>query len=96
LPDSPETVQCRRCGRTSPTAETPPLLPTAQAEEIRRKVCHDCWSEWQHMEVMVINELRLNFMDPRSQEILNQQMREFLGLDAAEPAAAPGIPGTPD
>jgi Fe-S cluster biosynthesis and repair protein YggX len=29
---------------------------------------------------MVINELRLNFMDPRSQEVLTQHMREFLGL----------------
>jgi Fe-S cluster biosynthesis and repair protein YggX len=30
------------------------------------------------MEVMVINELRLNFMDPASQETLNRHMREFL------------------
>ncbi len=32
---------------------------------------------------MVINELQLNFMDPRAQEILVQHMREFLGLDPA-------------
>jgi Fe-S cluster biosynthesis and repair protein YggX len=30
------------------------------------------------MEVMVINELRLNFMDPGAQETLNKHMREFL------------------
>jgi len=30
---------------------------------------------------MVINELRLNFMDPASQEILEKHMREFLMLD---------------
>lgn len=92
---SSEMVRCTRCGRSSAAANTPPLLPAAQAEEIRRKVCNACWTEWQNMEVMVINELRLNFMDPRSQEILNQQMREFLGLDAGEPAAAPEPSGSP-
>jgi Fe-S cluster biosynthesis and repair protein YggX len=30
---------------------------------------------------MVINELRLNFMDPAAQDVLNRQMREFLLLD---------------
>jgi Fe-S cluster biosynthesis and repair protein YggX len=32
------------------------------------------------MEIMVINELRLDFMNPRSGSILEQHMREFLGL----------------
>lgn len=32
---------------------------------------------------MVINELRLNFMDPESQEILARAMREFLTLDSS-------------
>ena len=41
---------------------------------------------------MVINELRLNFMDPASQEILNRQMREFLHLPAAG-SPAPGAAG---
>ena len=33
------------------------------------------------MEVMVINELRLNFMAPKSQDILIKQLRDFLCLD---------------
>jgi len=49
--------------------------------EIREKVCGQCWAEWQQTEVIVINELRLDFMDPSSQDILVQHMREFLGLD---------------
>ena len=53
---------------------------------MQANVCADCWGEWGRAEVMVINELRLNFMDPASQEILNRQMREFLHL----PAGAPG------
>ena len=42
-------------------------------------VCADCWAEWEKHEVMVINELRLNFMDPRSADVLHQKLREFLG-----------------
>ena len=30
------------------------------------------------MEVMIINELRLNFMEPAAQETLGKHMREFL------------------
>lgn len=35
------------------------------------------------MEVMVINELRLNFIDPAAQETLRKKMREFLELGEA-------------
>jgi Fe-S cluster biosynthesis and repair protein YggX len=44
------------------------------------------------MEVMVINELRLNFMDPASQEILNQHMRDFL---FSPPRSNPALPVEP-
>jgi Fe-S cluster biosynthesis and repair protein YggX len=72
------TVQCTRCGRP----EAPPLarqpLPGPRGAEIREKICADCWNEWQKMEVMVINELRLNFMEPAAQETLTRHMRDFL------------------
>ena len=74
-------VSCVRCHRTAPAIEGQPY-PGAVGEEMAAKICADCWAEWQHAEVMVINELRLNFMDPRSQEILVRHMREFLCLDA--------------
>lgn len=79
-----ETIQCARCGRQGPRQATA-AYPGALGEELMTKICADCWAEWQQMEVIVINELKLNFMDPRSQDILVQQMREFLGLN---PAAA--------
>lgn len=75
-----ETITCLRCGQQA----LPPgrlLMATEAAAEIRAKICSACWEEWQKGEVVVINELRLNFMDPKSQEILNQHMREFLYLD---------------
>jgi Fe-S cluster biosynthesis and repair protein YggX len=72
------TVHCARCGRPDAPALSRPPLPGKTGLEIRQKVCADCWGEWQKMEVMVINELRLNFMDPASQVTLDQHMRQFL------------------
>lgn len=76
------TVICARCARPDAPALDRQVYPGPLGEEIVRRVCRDCWAEWQQTEVMVINELRLNFMDPRSQEVLTRHMREFLGLDA--------------
>jgi Fe-S cluster biosynthesis and repair protein YggX len=81
---------CRRCGRTDAPGLQRPPLPGAAGREIQTEVCADCWQEWTRHEVMVINELRLNFMDPASQETLSRHMREFLHLPptvAAEPEA---------
>jgi Fe-S cluster biosynthesis and repair protein YggX len=43
------------------------------------------------MEVMVINELRLNFMDPGAQEVLSKHMREFL-FSPPKPSVLPVEP----
>jgi len=83
------TVTCARCGREAPALARPPL-PGEAGREIQERVCAACWQEWQQAEVMVINELRLDFMDPRASAVLEQHMREFLGLD---PGAAPIAPG---
>ena len=78
------TVECRRCGRSAAGA-TGVFYGGELGDQIQRHVCADCWSEWKEAEVMVINELRLNFMDPESQDVLARHLREFLGLDG-EPA----------
>ncbi len=85
------TVHCARCGRPDAPALVRRPMPGPAGDEIRQRICADCWGEWLHMEVMVINELRLNFMDPGSQETLNQHMRQFLfpGEAGASGPAAP-------
>jgi len=74
------TISCTRCRQPRTPVEEVPYSGEL-GEQIRRQVCGTCWSEWQQAEVIVINELRLDFMDPRSHDILLQHMREFLGLD---------------
>lgn len=72
--------QCVRCGKNEPQLDAPPA-PGADGLELAAKICATCWHEWTQAEVMVINELRLNFMDPKSLEVLRRHMREFLLLD---------------
>jgi len=81
MADATGTLACVRCGRPDAPALRKAPLPGANGAELVAKVCADCWADWLKAEVMVINELRLNFMEPSAQEILNQQMRQFLQLD---------------
>jgi len=100
MPPEPSAAQppaadfhCLRCGRAGAPRLARPPLPGAAGREVQAGICADCWAEWGRAEVMVINELRLNFMDPASQEILNRQMREFLHLPAV---GGPGGTEGPD
>jgi len=83
------TVHCHRCGRQAAAAVEVPQRPELAAE-IQSKVCTRCWLEWEGAEVMVINELQLNFMDPRAPEVLEKNLREFLGLDQEPPQLPDG------
>lgn len=71
---------CARCNRRAPAATDVDATYGELAPQIRARICEDCWREWQGAEVMVINELRLNFMDPDSLPTLYKHLREFLCL----------------
>ncbi len=80
-----ETVECSRCGRTAAALSRPPYAGEL-GRELQERVCAECWAEWQRMEIMVINELRLNFMDPRSMDVLAEEVRKFFALEGPESA----------
>ncbi len=79
--DAP-TVHCVRLDHQGPAPRNVDYGGVL-GDEIRNNICDACWQEWSKMEVMVINELKLNFMDPKSLEILSKHMREFLCLDGS-------------
>ncbi|MEM8960367.1 MAG: Fe(2+)-trafficking protein [Acidobacteriota bacterium] len=75
-----DLVFCKRARRWGKPPENV-TYGGALGEEIRNNVIAESWQEWVAMEVMVINELRLDFMDPKSQDVLVKHLREFLALD---------------
>ena len=79
------SIRCSRCERDEAPLDKAPM-PGLLGEEVLARVCTGCWSEWQKAEVMVINELKLDFMDPQSLVILEHQRREFLILGEAPSA----------
>jgi Fe-S cluster biosynthesis and repair protein YggX len=86
---SQPAFRCRRCQGAEARLAHPPF-PGALGQRVWRSTCSTCWAEWERREVIVINELRLNFMDPEAQEILAAQMSEFLALDSADSGGAAG------
>jgi Fe-S cluster biosynthesis and repair protein YggX len=81
-------VTCTRCGRTAEGLPFPPY-PDELGGRIQSRVCAACWREYMSRQTMVINEYRLDLMDPRAQEILTRDMIEFLNLEpkGVEPRA---------
>jgi Fe-S cluster biosynthesis and repair protein YggX len=77
-------ITCTRCGQQS-EATAPARRVTFAGpvkEKIVSQICAACWKEWEGMEVKVINEYRLNFMDPQHREMVKKSCLEFLKLPA--------------
>jgi len=58
-------------------------MPTVMGVELQQHVCPECWREWLRTQVMLINEYRLNLVDPQARAALEGQMRGFLKLAPA-------------
>jgi Fe-S cluster biosynthesis and repair protein YggX len=54
--------------------------PRVFKDKVLGRICASCWKEWEGMEVKVINEYRLNFMDPQHREMLQKACSEFLQI----------------
>ncbi len=81
-------LTCKRCGRSAePPAPSRVGFRGALREQVLSSICAECWKEWEGMEVRVINEYRLNFMDPQHREALARTCADFLGLSAEAPSA---------
>jgi Fe-S cluster biosynthesis and repair protein YggX len=71
---------CRRCGRANPRMEEPPFSSDT-GQKIYDAICQPCWREWIAQSIKVINEYRLNLISPQGNEVYEQHLKEFLGLE---------------
>lgn len=72
-------ITCARCGTTAEALAQPPM-PTALGREVHERICPACWKEWMGVQVMLINEYRLNLVDPQVRSQLEAEARRFLNL----------------
>lgn len=87
------TVMCTRYKKEMPGLEAAPF-PGPGGEKVYESVSAQAWSEWQHLQTMLINEKHLNMMDKESRKYLNEQRGKFLTgetTDHAEGYTAPKI-----
>lgn len=54
------------------------LYPGELGEKIFNNISKQAWSEWQAKQTMLINEKRLNMMDPEARSYLEKEMQAFL------------------
>lgn len=79
------TVKCIKLGIESEGLDFPPM-PGELGKRIWESVSKEAWQQWLKHQTMLINENRLNLMDPKARKYLSEQMeRHFFGggADAA-------------
>lgn len=59
-------------------------FPGIIGEKIYNEISDKAWQQWTRHQTMLINEYRLNLMDPKAREFLKQEMQKFLYEDSSE------------
>lgn len=81
------TVNCVKFGHEAEGLERPPY-PGELGQRIWENVSREAWDQWIRYQTMLINENRLNLMDPRARKYLAEQMEEyFFGKGEADPVS---------
>jgi Fe-S cluster biosynthesis and repair protein YggX len=73
----PRMVHCIKLGSELEGLDRAPI-PGALGKKVYDHVSKQAWKMFEDHFKMVMNEYRLNLMDPRSDEIFKQQVNEFL------------------
>lgn len=70
-------VMCRKYKQELPGLDRPPY-PGPKGQEVFNEVSRKAWDEWQKHQTMLINERRLNMMDPEDRRFIQQERDKFL------------------
>lgn len=77
-------VHCIKLKREAEGLDFPPQ-PGALGQRVFENVSKQAWKEWLEQQKRLINEYRLNLMDPQARKYLSEQMEKyFFGAGAAE------------
>lgn len=74
-------ITCSRCGAEKEAVTKTAFYRGEVREKLLAHACQDCWGEWMKMQIMLVNEYRLNLMDPSTDDFLNKQVLAFFGID---------------
>lgn len=69
------------------------LYPGELGKKIFDNISKQAWSEWQKKQTMLINEKKLNMMEPEARAFLEEQMQAYL-FEGKEPDIEGYVPPT--
>ncbi|MEC7823423.1 MAG: oxidative damage protection protein [Pseudomonadota bacterium] len=67
------------------------LYPGELGKRIFDNISKEAWAEWQKKQTMLINEKKLNMMEPTDRQFLEAQMEAFL-FEGKEPTIEGYVP----
>jgi Fe-S cluster biosynthesis and repair protein YggX len=85
-------VQCVKLGKEAEGLDRPPY-PGELGQRIFENVSKEAWQQWMGQQTILINEYRINVIDPKGRAFLEEQMEKFFfgeGADTPEAFSPPG------
>lgn len=80
------TIHCAKLGRDAEGLDYAPW-PGALGQRIYAEISKEGWQLWLAHQTMLINEYRLNPLDPKARKFLGEEMEKFLfGGEVQQPA----------
>lgn len=70
-------VNCVKLGREAEGLDYPPY-PGELGKRIWESVSKQAWQQWVNQQTMLMNEYRLNPLDPKARKFIEGEMEKFL------------------
>ncbi len=80
-------VECAKLQKEAEGLAYPPY-PGEMGKRIYESISKEAWDAWIRQQTMLVNEYRLNMMDPQARKFLAGQMEKFLFGEGS-----PDVPG---
>ena len=61
-----------------------PVIPGLLGERILKEISRKAWSQWLEYQTILINEYRLNLLEPEAKTFLMAEMKKFLFDESVE------------
>lgn len=77
------TVNCAKLGKEAEGLAFQ-TWPGELGKRVFENISQEAWSMWVNHQTMLINEYRLNPMDPKSKQLIVEEMEKFLFGEGSE------------
>ena len=77
-------VKCVKLGKEAEGLDFPPW-PGKLGERVFESVSKEAWQLWMGHQTMLMNEYRLNPLDPKARKMITEEMEKFLFGGGSKP-----------